>query len=110
MTEALFSISFKELCQVEGIESELIVEIVEYGIVTPLDKNTDARPYDQWLFDTGTIHWIKKALRLRQDLEIDWLAIAFVIDLMRQKETLQKENELYRRQLKRFTKINPASD
>ena len=102
MSEALFSISFDELCQVEGIEGKLIIKIVEYGIVMPINKPSDQIRYEQWLFDTGAIHWIKKALRLRQDLEIDWVAIAMVIELMQQKEALQKENRLYQRQLRRF--------
>jgi len=102
MSETLFSISFEELCQVEGVEGELIIEIVEYGIVIPINKNSDQTRYEQWLFDTGAIPWIKKALRLRQDLEIDWVAIAMVIKLMQKKEVLQKENECYQRQLRRF--------
>jgi len=104
MNETLFSISFKELCQVEGIEGELIIEIVEYGIVMPLNMESEQSRYEQWLFDTGAIHWMKKALRLRHDLEIDWVAIAMVIDLMQKKEALQKENSLYKRQLRRFIK------
>jgi chaperone modulatory protein CbpM len=102
MSDTLFSISFKELCQVEGIEGELIIEIVEYGIVMPINKHSEQVRYEQWLFDTGAVPLIKKALRLRQDLEIDWIAIAMVIDLMQEKEVLQKENECYQRQLRRF--------
>ena len=99
MSEILISISFDELCQVEGVESDSIIEIVEYGIVEPIEGNDIA----QWVFDTSSVHWIKKALRLHQDLEIDWIAVSLVIDLMRQKEALEKENETYRRQLQRFT-------
>lgn len=98
MTETLISISFDELCQVEGLASELIIEIVEYGIVEPIDTSST----DKWLFDTSSIQWIKKALRLHQDLEIDWVAIAIVIDLMQQKDRLRQENEQLQRQLKRF--------
>jgi chaperone modulatory protein CbpM len=104
MTDPTFSISFYELCQLEGIESQLVIEIVEYGIVMPLNKGTGEASEDQWLFDTGSVHWLKKALRLHQDLEIDWVAVAMVIDLMQEKEALQKENEAYQRQLKRFIK------
>jgi chaperone modulatory protein CbpM len=104
MSESLFSVSFYELCQLEGIEGHLVVEIVEYGIVIPLNKSIGKTNQEQWLFDTSSIHWLKKALRLHQDLEIDWVAVAMVIDLMRQKEALQKENEIYQRQLKRFIK------
>lgn len=62
MNDTLFNISFNELCQVEGIESELVIEIVEYGIAMPLDKNTDPTKHEQWLFDTNSIYWIKKRL------------------------------------------------
>lgn len=102
MNEKLFSISFDELCQLEGIESQLIVEIVEYEIVTPLNKASEESNQAQWLFDTESTHWIQKALRLHHDLEIDWLAVAMLIDLMQQKDALQKENETYQRQLERF--------
>lgn len=102
MSESLFSISFFELCQLEGMESQLVIEIVEYGIIIPLNKSVEKADTNQWLFDTDSIHWLRKALRLHQDLEIDWVAVALVIDLMRQKEALQKENAGYQRLLKRF--------
>ncbi len=103
MSEALFNISFEELCQLEGIEDHHIVDIVEYGIVTPIGKNVDFTEYEQWLFDTGATYWVKKALRLKQDLEIDWVAIAMVIRLMKKNEVLEQENERYQRLLGRFT-------
>lgn len=102
MNETALDISFEELCQIEGIERHLIIEIVEYGIVIPLNNNLDQIQYEQWLFDIGALHWLKKALRLHQDLEIDWVAIAMVIDLMQQKEALEKENQEYQSLLRRF--------
>ncbi|MCP5205830.1 MAG: chaperone modulatory protein CbpM [Hahellaceae bacterium] len=102
MSEKSFSISFDELCEIEGIESQLIVEIVEYEIVTPLNKRLEETTEHQWLFDTASIYWIQKALRLHHDLEIDWVAVAMLIDLMQQKEALLKENRKYEQQLKRF--------
>lgn len=102
MNESLFSISFNELCQLEGIKNQHIIEIVEYEIVLPLNKQQAKNDDQKWLFDTDSIRWIKKALRLHQDLEIDWVAIAMVIKLMQQKEELMKENETIRRQLRRF--------
>lgn len=60
MSEKSFSISFDELCEIEGIESQLIVEIVEYEIVTPLNKRLEETTEHQWLFDTASIYWIQK--------------------------------------------------
>lgn len=102
MTEKLFSISFDELCQHEEIDSQLIVELVEHEIVVPLQASEKRNNKEQWLFDTGSLQWIQKAVRLHHDLEIDWVAVAVVIDLMQQKEALQKENEVFRHQLERF--------
>lgn len=106
MSETLMIISYDELCQIEGIESELIVEIVEYGIVEPIEKVITTTSEDQWFFEASSVYWIKKALRLHADLEIDWIAVAMVIDLMRQKEALKKENELIQRRLTRLTDKN----
>ncbi len=56
-----------------------------------------------WEFETASVYWIKKAVRLHQDLEIDWLAVALLIDLIQQRDSLQREKEFFQQQLKRFT-------
>ena len=98
MTQTLVRVSLSELCQLEGIERDMVIEIVEYGIARPL-PGLDA---PEWVFETSSVHWIKKAVRLYRDLEIDWVAVAMVIDLMQQKEGLERENRRYQRQLERF--------
>ena len=98
MTESINSISYAELCRVEGIQRETVVAIVEYGIVLP-QTNT---PQQEWLFETSSVYWIKKAVRLHSDLEIDWVAVAMVIDLLQQKDALEKENQRMNRLLQRF--------
>ena len=98
MTKTLFTISYSELCQFEGIRREVIVDIVDYGIVAPVEGSE----VNKWQFDTNSVYWIKKAVRLYQDLEIDWLAVAMLIDLLRQKEALLRENEACKQQLKRL--------
>ncbi|WP_299660693.1 chaperone modulator CbpM [uncultured Psychromonas sp.] len=99
MMRRLTVISLNELCQLERIESHHIIEIVENGIVKPI-ANANS---EDWEFDTSSVHWIKKAVRLHQDLEIDWLAVALLIDLIQQRDSLQREKEFYQQQLRRFT-------
>ncbi|WP_250657176.1 chaperone modulator CbpM [Alkalimarinus coralli] len=98
MTEISLSLPLNELCQLECIEPDIVIEIVEYGIAQPVrgEKTAD------WVFDTTSVHWIKKAVRLHQDLEIDWVAVALVIELMQQNESLLRENERVQYLLKRF--------
>ncbi len=102
MNETLFHISFKELCQYEHLDQHIIIEIVEYGIVIPINNNLAQTSHDQWLFNNTDVALIHKAWRLHRDLEIDWLAIAMLLDLMEQKERLEQENAAYKRQLDRF--------
>ena len=95
MKRTLSIISLDELCQLEHIESDIIIEIVEYGIAKPIEGSETA----DWVFATSSVYWIKKAVQLYQDLEIDWLAVALLIELMQQRDSLQKENEFFQQQL-----------
>lgn len=98
MKQLTFSLPLNELCQLECIDPDIVIEIVEYGIAEPIQGTATS----EWVFDTTTVHWIKKAVRLHQDLEIDWVAVALVIDLMQQKESLLREKECFQTQLQRF--------
>ena len=98
MSTTILHISFAELCELERIESDVIIDMVEHGIVKPIMGDHEA----DWVFEATTVHWIKKAVRLASDFEIDWIAVALVIDLMQQKEALERENQSYRLQLERF--------
>lgn len=89
MSDTFLKITMTELCQSQSITQELVVEIVEYGIAEPIEGNQQK----EWVFDSSSVHWLKKAIRLNRELEIDWVAVAMVIDLLRQKEALQRENK-----------------
>ena len=98
MKKVLLHISFTELCQDEFIEGEHIVELVDHGVITPAAGTGQ----DDWIFDTRSVYWIKKALKLRRDLDLEWLAVALAIDLIRENEILRDEIESCKRQLQRF--------
>jgi len=98
MSELLFEISFHELCQNEGINEQVIIEVVEHGIARPLGGMTAS----DWVFESSSVFWVKKAIRLKRDLEIDWLAVAMLIDLLQENERLEKEKQSLHAQLERF--------
>ncbi|WP_101756763.1 chaperone modulator CbpM [Oceanicoccus sp. KOV_DT_Chl] len=98
MSAPILHISFTELCDLESIESDVIISMVEHGIVKPIEGEHET----EWVFESTTVHWIKKAARLAADFEIDWVAVALIIELIQQREALERENELYRLQLERF--------
>lgn len=98
MSEMILKISLQELCIQEGINESLVVEVVEHGIAEPLEGTC----CNDWVFESTSVHWMKKAIRLYHDLDIDWVSIALVIDLLQQKDALVRENERLKCQLERF--------
>ena len=98
MTDIVLGVSLHELCQCEGLTEQLIIEVVDHGIAQPFAGNNVV----DWVFDASSVHWLQKAVRLHYDLEIDWIAVAMVIDLLQKNEALRRENECIEQQLKRF--------
>ena len=98
MSSAILHVSISELCERESVSHSLVVELVDHDIARPIE-GTSAQ---KWVFDATGAHWVKKAIRLHRDLELDWIAVAVLIDLLRQKEQLQGENRLLKQRLQRF--------
>jgi len=98
MTNITLCIPLNELCLSADISQELIVEVVEYGIAEPLEGHT----LSEWVFDLESAHWIKKAIKLNRQLQIDWVATAMVIKLMKTKQQLEKENAQLKTRLNRL--------
>ncbi|MFT7219763.1 MAG: chaperone modulatory protein CbpM [Candidatus Azotimanducaceae bacterium] len=89
--------SFEDLCDVTELTSHVVIEVVEHGIVEPRGNDPAS-----WVFDVDMITVTKKAVRLHQDLGIDWTGIALAINLLDEVESLRVENEKLKRRLERF--------
>jgi chaperone modulatory protein CbpM len=87
-----------ELCECEGVPSNLLLTLVEYDIAQPVQGNNP----EDWVFDATGIIWVKKAIRLHRDLDLDWLAVATLVDLLRDRERLARENSVLKQRLERF--------
>lgn len=98
MTDVALRMSLHELCQYDGLDEQLIVEVVEHGIAQPIA----GRSVVDWEFETATVFWVRKAVRLHSDLEIDWVAVAMVIDLLKRNAELEKRNQCFEQQLRRL--------
>lgn len=97
MSNITYQIRIDELCLNAGICQEAIVEVVEYGIATPIEDESIAK----WAFDIESALWIKKAVKLSQELHLDWVATAMIIELMKTKQQLEKENSQLKARLNR---------
>ncbi len=99
MSSSALRISLRELCECEQVSRQWLVTIVEHDIVNPV---SDAGDVDDWIFETSSVQWVKRAIRLHRDLELDWIAIAMILELQQQQEQLVLENRCLQRRLQRF--------
>lgn len=98
MSTRIVHITAREICEREGISEQQVVTIVEQGIARPLRGSST----QDWEFDAASTAWMKKALRLHRDFDLDWFATAMLVDLLRQRERLHLENRALRQRLQRF--------
>ena len=97
MAEYELGMSVTEICLETNLEEVDCLEIVECGIVAPAGNE----PRD-WRFDESMLGTMTKAVRLQKELHLEWSAVALIINLIEEREQLQTENEILRRQLQRF--------
>ena len=98
MTSTRIQITVSELCEREELSRQVVLELVQYDIAQPVAGSS----IEDWIFDVTSAHWMQRAIRLRRDLDIDWLAVAMLIDLLREREQLTEDNRRLRQRLGRF--------
>jgi len=98
MSSSITRISVSELCEREGVPPSLLLQLVHYEIARPLSGSST----EDWEFDTVSAHWMQRAIHLQRDLDIDWVAVATLIDLLRERDRLRLENRALRQRLERF--------
>lgn len=99
--QTISPLSLSELCLATNLSSELLIEIIEEGIIEPIGNNPD-----DWQFSVHTITVVQKATRLHQDLDINWPGIALSISLLEELEQVRCENLMLKQRLQRFTPFN----
>ena len=97
MSSSYLQMNVVEFCQCTELPQAWLIEIVEEGILEPKGSEPG-----QWLFDMQAVAVARRALRLRQDLELEWAGIALALQLLDQLEQLREENRQLRSRLSRF--------
>ncbi len=77
--------SLAELCCACGTERELVVQLVEHGVVEPQGAGPQA-----WVFAGTSLQRTRVALRLLHDLELNLPGAALAVDLLDQIARLQR--------------------
>jgi len=88
LDEAL-ELTLSEICSVCGVHAELVIEMVEEGVIQP-----EGGVPEQWRFSGRTVIRAQKALRLARDLRVNWPGAALALDLI---EELERMREAARR-------------
>ncbi|MBC8318430.1 MAG: MerR family transcriptional regulator [Desulfobulbaceae bacterium] len=79
-------VSVKELCRMCKINHEIVIEMIEEGIIAP-KRNEKIH----WQFQGVEIKRIQIALRLKRDLHINTPGVALVLDLLDEIENLRSQ-------------------
>ena len=93
-----FSVSFTELCEAASMSSDYLEELIAYNIIKPVSGKSP----EDWRFSSNSIKVVNKAIRLHQDLEIEWADIALVVDLLDEIDQLESENRQLKKQMNRL--------
>ena len=80
------SMSLLELCQACSAERELVLQLVEHGVVEPQGSTPQS-----WVFAGASLRRTRTALRLLRDLELNLPGAALAVDLLDQIAQLQRE-------------------
>ena len=86
------SLNLQELCEICGISVDVLNELVRNDIVHP-----GGNVPEEWLFDLMALQRIKRALRLRRDLEVNLAGVAVVLDLLDQLDELRQQIDIMER-------------
>ncbi|HET7586694.1 MAG TPA: chaperone modulator CbpM [Gammaproteobacteria bacterium] len=86
--------TLRELCRSSGAHAEVIIEMVEIGLLEPQGRD----PAD-WRFPPQSLARIHSTLRLRRDLEVNLSGAALALDLMDEVARLRRRVRALERQL-----------
>lgn len=89
LLDAESSLTLAELSRCCGVHAEFIMEMVEEGILDPLDPNPSC-----WRFSGVSLLRANRALRLRRDLGLNLAGVGLALDLIDEIEQLRSRLKL----------------
>ena len=94
MANVTVTFTITEFCLHTGVSTEELTEIVGLGMIEPREDESA-----HWQFDDRALSVVRRALRLRQELALDWPGIAVALTLLEENAQLRQENRLLRQRL-----------
>ncbi len=81
-----YEFSLEELCELSGLSEAELRELVDHGVLAPVDPGTRA-----WTFRADRLVVARSARRLRKDLDLDPHGVALVVALLERVRGLEAE-------------------
>lgn len=79
-------LSLHELCVDCQVHGEFVIELVEFGVLHP----RRGRSPREWQFSGNDLVRLKRALRLRRDLDVNLPGVALSLDLLDELRELRR--------------------
>lgn len=87
--------TFRQVCERHFLEKEFVVHCVNYGIT----EVSGGRRKQDWRFPLASIPRLEKAFRLQRDFELEFSALAMILDLLDEVEDLRLLNTALNKRL-----------
>jgi chaperone modulatory protein CbpM len=81
--------SLEELCRICGVHEQLVIEIVEEGVVEPLGPSRV-----HWKFSGRAVTRIQRVIRLQQDFAVNLPGAALALELLEEIERLKRTRSM----------------
>lgn len=82
-------LSLNELCCAVSSSAEWIIELVEEGVLEPVEAKMFRLQQTQWRFSVNSLQRAHTAISLQRDLGINIAGVALALDLLEEIEKLE---------------------
>ena len=76
--------SLADLCRICGVQEQLVVEIVEEGVVEPIGEASD------WRFTGVAVTRIQRVIQLQEEFDVNLPGAALALELLEEIERLRR--------------------
>lgn len=84
-------LSLNDLCCACSRPAEWIIELVEEGMLEPINPNLSVYRQTQWIFSADALYIVRTATRLQDDLGINLAGVALALELLDRINTLETQ-------------------
>ena len=79
-------LTLDELARLAGVHPDIVECLLEWGLVEPVESEP------KLLFQESAVPTIRRIMRIRNDLGLNWAGIGVILDLLERIDNLEREN------------------